>query len=63
MAFANYKKAYDDAVFLETAIYTFTATPTEANFTIAKTAWKAFRESYGTTEAFRFADGPIIVLR
>ncbi|MFV7236073.1 imelysin family protein [Flavobacterium sp. ZB4R12] len=59
IAFANYKKAYDDAVILETAINTFTTTPTDANFTIAKTAWKTSRESYGTTEAFRFADGPI----
>lgn len=59
IAFANYKKAYDDAVILEAAINTFTATPTEANFTIAKAAWKTSRESYGTTEAFRFADGPI----
>lgn len=59
IAFANYKKAYDDAVVLETAINTFTATPTEANFLNAKNKWKAARESYGTTEAFRFADGPI----
>lgn len=59
IAFANYKKAYDDAVLLETAINTFTATPTEANFLNAKNKWKAARESYGTTEAFRFADGPI----
>ncbi len=59
IAFANYKKAFDDAVVLETAINTFTATPTEANFLNAKNKWKAARESYGTTEAFRFADGPI----
>lgn len=59
IAFANYQKAYDDAVVLETAINTFTATPTEANFTAAKTAWKTSRESYGTTEGFRFANGPI----
>jgi putative iron-regulated protein len=59
IAFANYKKAYDDAVILETAINTFTATPTETNFLNAKNKWKAARESYGTTEAFRFADGPI----
>jgi len=59
MAHANYRKAYDDAVALETAITTFTATPTEANLTAAKTAWKTSRESYGTTEGFRFADGPI----
>lgn len=59
IAFANYKKAYDDAVILEAAINTFTATPTEANFLNAKSKWKEARESYGTTEAFRFADGPI----
>ncbi|RKR10280.1 putative iron-regulated protein [Flavobacterium sp. 90] len=59
IVYANYKQAYDDAVLLETAIKTFTATPTNANFTAAKTAWKASRESYGTTEAFRFANGPI----
>lgn len=59
IVYANYKKAYDDAVILETAITTFTTTPTDANFTIAKDKWKAARESYGTTEAFRFANGPI----
>ncbi len=59
IAYENYKKAYDDAVILETAISNFTATPTEANFTEAKNKWKAARESYGTTEAFRFANGPI----
>jgi putative iron-regulated protein len=56
---ANYQKSYDDAVLLENAIKTFTTTPTDANFTAAKTAWKNSRESYGTTEAFRFANGPI----
>jgi putative iron-regulated protein len=59
IVYANYQKAFDDAVLLETAIKTFTATPTDANFTAAKTAWKTSRESYGTTEAFRFANGPI----
>jgi putative iron-regulated protein len=59
IVYANYKKAYDDAVLLESAITTFTATPTDANFTLAKTAWLNSRESYGTTEAFRFANGPI----
>ncbi|WP_291150602.1 imelysin family protein [Flavobacterium sp. UBA7680] len=59
LVYANYKKAYDDAVLLETALKTFTTTPTDANFTAAKTAWKTSRESYGTTEAFRFANGPI----
>ncbi|WP_299158668.1 imelysin family protein [uncultured Tenacibaculum sp.] len=55
----NYKDALTDAQALETAINTFATTPTEANFTTAKAAWKTARESYGTTEAFRFASGPI----
>lgn len=59
IAAANYQKAYDDAVVLETAITTFTATPTQVNFDNAKAKWKLARESYGTTEAFRFANGPI----
>lgn len=59
IAYSNYKQAYDDAVVLENAITTFTANPTDANFTIAKNKWKDARESYGTTEAFRFANGPI----
>lgn len=59
IAAANYQKAYDDAVVLETAITTFTTTPTQANFDNAKAKWKIARESYGTTEAFRFANGPI----
>lgn len=56
---ANYKKAYDDAVVLKTAISQFTATPSQTNFDNAKTKWLTSRESYGTTEAFRFANGPI----
>ncbi len=59
IAFANYTKAYEDAVVLETAIATFTTTPTQANYDNAKLKWKISRESYGTTEAFRFANGPI----
>ncbi|PWA08486.1 imelysin family protein [Flavobacterium laiguense] len=47
IAYENYKKAYDDVVVLETAINTFTTTPTAANFTAAKTAWKNSGESYG----------------
>lgn len=56
---ANYQDALTDANELETAITTFTANPTDANFDAAKTKWKEARESYGTTEAFRFANGPI----
>ncbi|WP_116789821.1 imelysin family protein [Flavobacterium psychrotrophum] len=59
IVYQNYKDALDDAAELETAINTFTTTPTQANFDAAKTKWKEARESYGTTEAFRFANGPI----
>jgi len=59
IVYANYKDAYDDAVELETAINDFTASPTDAKFTTVKNKWKESRESYGTTEAFRFASGPI----
>ncbi len=59
IVYQNYQDALNDAEDLETAITTFTATPTETNFDAAKTAWKTARESYGTTEAFRFANGPI----
>lgn len=59
IAYANYKKAFDDAVVLETAINAFANTPTQVNFDTAKSKWKEARESYGTTEAFRFANGPI----
>ncbi|CAZ95421.1 imelysin family protein [Zobellia galactanivorans] len=56
---ANYAQALADAKALQTAIETFVADPTEVNFEASKTAWLASRESYGTTEAFRFANGPI----
>ena len=59
IAFANYTDAYNDVVTLEIAITNFTTNPTLANLNIAKDKWKLARESYGTTEAFRFADGPI----
>lgn len=59
IVYQNYKDALDDAAELETAISAFTTTPTQANFDAAKTKWKEARESYGTTEAFRFANGPI----
>ncbi|GEP52074.1 lipoprotein precursor [Flavobacterium noncentrifugens] len=59
IVYANYQKAYDDAVVLEAAIDDFTETPTETTLEAAKAKWKLSRESYGTTEAFRFANGPI----
>jgi len=59
VVYQNYKDAYDDAAELETAINDFTAAPTDAKFTTVKNKWKDARETYGTTEAFRFANGPI----
>ncbi|MBF03997.1 MAG: hypothetical protein CMP76_11945 [Flavobacterium sp.] len=56
---ANYVQAYNDAVALETAITNFTTAPSQTLFNQAKMAWQTARESYGTTEAFRFIDGPI----
>lgn len=55
----NYLQSYNDAVSLETAINAFIANPDQTLFDNAKNAWKTARESYGTTEAFRFIDGPI----
>lgn len=59
LVYKNYQDAQTDAQSLKIAIDAFIATPTDANFTTAKSAWKTARESYGTTEAFRFANGPI----
>ncbi len=59
LVFENYQDAYDAAALLQTAINTFANDPTADNFETAKTAWKAAREPYGQTEAFRFANGPI----
>src|SRR5262249_13653052 len=59
MVFASYEDAYNEAVKLQTAINTFVATPTATNLEACKTAWKAAREPYGQTEAYRFASGPI----
>jgi putative iron-regulated protein len=58
----NYLAAYDDAVSLQTALSNFTASPSAAGLQTAKTAWLQARETYGITEAFRFAEGPIDVI-
>ena len=59
IVFASYQDAMLDAEHLETVINTFVSSPTEINFTAAKNAWLTARESYGPTEAYRFANGPI----
>ncbi len=56
---ANYEDALTDAEELNTALIDFVATPNDANLSEAKEAWFNARESYGTTEAFRFYAGPI----
>lgn len=56
---ANYQEAYNDAVSLKAVLQTLATTPTQANHAAAKTAWLQSRESYGPSEAFRFAQGPI----
>ncbi len=59
IVYQSYKDSYDRAVELQTAINTFTDTPTEANFTSAKNAWLTAREPYGQTEVYRETNGPI----
>ena len=60
IAHANYSDALSDAKALETAIDNFVANPSEALLDKAKEAWLTSRESYGQTEAFRFANGPSV---
>ncbi|APW65016.1 MULTISPECIES: imelysin family protein [Arcobacteraceae] len=59
LALANYTDALNDAIVLEKAIDIFASNPSATNFTNAKKAWLVSRESYGQTEIFRLANGPI----
>lgn len=59
VVYASYEDAHMKAVELQTAINTMVATPNATTFDAAKAAWKAAREPYGQTEAYRFYDGPI----
>ncbi len=56
---ANYKDAIKDAKNLEIAINSFANNPTKKSLKKSKQAWLNARESYGTTEIFRLANGPI----
>lgn len=56
---ANYTDTISAAQDLKDAVDAFLADPTVVNFKAAQKAWKAAREPYGQTEAFRFYDGPI----
>ena len=59
IALANYGDALKDAKSLKTAIDAFVKSPTQVNLDNAKKAWLTSRESYGQTEIFRLANGPI----
>ncbi len=59
IALANYSDALKDAKALKTAIDTFSKNPTQVNLDAAKKAWLESRESYGQTEIFRLANGPV----
>jgi len=56
---ASYEDSYTTAVALQTAVNNLVSTPTQVTFDAAKAAWRAAREPYGQTEAYRFYDGPI----
>ena len=55
----NYNDALNGARALQIAIDKFVSNPTETSFANAKKAWLVSRESYGQTEIFRLANGPI----
>lgn len=59
IAHDNYNDALNDAKALQNAINKFAANPTEKTLQAAKDAWLVSRESYGQTEIFRLANGPI----
>ncbi|AXK48489.1 imelysin [Aliarcobacter trophiarum LMG 25534] len=59
IALDNYTDTLNDAKKLKIAIDKFVLNPTEENLTNAKNAWLQSRESYGSTEIFRLASGPI----
>lgn len=59
IARAGYADSASKAEELKAAVDAFVASPGAATLEAARTAWKAAREPYGQTEAFRFYDGPI----
>jgi putative iron-regulated protein len=56
---ANYEDTLNSALAMQRAIDTFLAQPSAATQKAAQDAWRAAREFYGQTEAFRFYGGPI----
>ena len=59
IALANYSDTLKDAEALKVSIDTFAKNPTAENLKNAKIAWLVSRESYGQTEIFRLANGPV----
>lgn len=56
---ACYEDSVRTAAQLRTAAHELVRSPTDANLEAARAAWIAARDVYGTTEVFRFQDGPI----
>src|SRR5262245_13536712 len=56
---AGYEDVLAAAVQMQQAIKDFTAKPNADTLKAARDAWRAAREWYGPTEAFRFYAGPI----
>ena len=59
IALDNYTDALKDAKNLKISIDKFVSNPTQEKLDSAKKAWLQARESYGSTEIFRLANGPI----
>lgn len=56
---ANYADTLSAAKTLQVAVHAFTTQPSVATLAEARKTWRAAREFYGQTEAFRFYGGPI----
>lgn len=55
----NYSDTLNDAINLNSKVEIFAKNPTLENFNNVKESWLQSRESYGQTEIFRLANGPI----
>lgn len=59
LAHSSYHQALADAINLQSKLQAFANKPSEQSMQVAKNAWLQSRESYGVTEIFRLAGGPI----
>ena len=59
IVYANYSDTLDAALVMQTAIQAFVTKPSPTTLGAARDTWKAAREWYGQTEAYRFYGGPI----